>query len=130
MSSACQSVIVAASWGFVSHAELVPDVAAANARHAVQCGWAVLAALNTERSDWRPTRIHRRRVGLELPDVIRAWAFPRPPEKIAVLRDYLAVTGADGIDHASASLNAVKERPSTPTPRHRLPNSGCGCCRA
>src|SRR5436305_15084454 len=40
-------VIVAGTWGFASHAELAPEVAARTARHAAQVA-TVLAALNTE----------------------------------------------------------------------------------
>ncbi len=85
----------------------------------------------TERSDWRPEPVYTDAEWVSNYRSIRS-AFPLP-EKIAVLRDYLAaLLDADGIDHVSASLNAVKEQTfyadtfgsSITQQRAR------GCCRA
>lgn len=101
-------VIVAGTWGFASHSELAPDVAARTARHAVQVA-TVLAALNTEQVRLAPEPVY--------PDV--SWAsdylidpFGVPaPEKIGVLQDYSRrLLGAEGVDHVSARLTTVKEQ--------------------
>ncbi|QLL05739.1 TldD/PmbA family protein [Mycobacterium vicinigordonae] len=101
-------VIVAGTWGFASHSELAPDVAARTARHAVQVA-TLLAALNTEQVRLAPEPVY--------PDVswvsdYRIDPFGVPAsEKIAVLQDYSGrLLDADGIDHVSASLTAVKEQ--------------------
>lgn len=101
-------VIVAGTWGFASHAELAPDVAAATARHAVHVA-TVLAALNTERVRLAPEPVY---TDAEWVSNYRIDPFGVPAsEKIAVLRDYSGrLLDADGIDHVSASLNAVKEQ--------------------
>ncbi len=92
----------------------------------------MLAALNTER-----VRIGARASVYADAEWVRNYRidpFGVPAsEKIAVLRDYSGrLPGADRASTtASASLNAVKGADPTPTPSgHRLPNSGCGCCRA
>ena len=52
-------VIVAGTWGFASHAELAPEVAARTARHAAQVA-TVLAALNTEQVRLASEPVYRR----------------------------------------------------------------------
>ncbi|OBF19918.1 TldD/PmbA family protein [Mycobacterium kubicae] len=101
-------VIVAGTWGFASHADLAPDVAARTARHAVQVA-TILAALNNERVQLAPEPVY--------PDATWVSNYEVDPfgvpasDKIAVLQDYSArLLNADGVDHASASLNAVKEQ--------------------
>lgn len=101
-------VIVAGTWGFASHLELAPDAAAATARHAVQVA-TVLAALNTER-----VRLAQEPVYTDATWVsnyqIDPFGVPAS-EKIGVLQDYSRrLQDADGVDHVSASLNAVKEQ--------------------
>ena len=50
-------VIVDGTWGFASHAELAPSVAAETARRAVQVA-TTLAALNTERVELAPEPVY------------------------------------------------------------------------
>lgn len=50
-------VIVDGTWGFASHAELVPSVAAETARHAVQVA-TTLAMLSTERVELAPEPVY------------------------------------------------------------------------
>ncbi|MFV8320778.1 TldD/PmbA family protein [Mycobacterium sp. 23] len=101
-------VIVAGTWGFASHAELSPDVAARTARHAVQVA-TILAALNTEQVRLAPEPVYA--------DVMWASDYQVDPfgvpasEKISVLEDYSRrLLEADGVDHVSATLNAAKEQ--------------------
>lgn len=101
-------VIVNGTWGFASHAELAPSVAADTARRAVQVA-TTLSALNTERVELAPEPVYT--------DVTWVSDYQVDPfsvpatEKIAVLQDYSGrLLSADGVDHASASLNAVKEQ--------------------
>jgi TldD protein len=101
-------VIVDGTWGFASHAELSPDVAAETARRAVSVA-RTLAALNTDRVELAPEPVYTdatwvssyRIDPLEVPTA----------EKIAALGDYSGrLLAADGVDHVSASLHAVKEQ--------------------
>lgn len=101
-------VIVAGTWGFASHAELSPDVAARTARHAVQVA-TILAALNTEQVRLAPEPVYA--------DAMWASDYQVDPfgvpasEKISVLEDYSRrLLDADGVDHVSATLNAAKEQ--------------------
>lgn len=101
-------VIVAGTWGFASHAELSPDVAARTARHAVQVA-TILAALNTEQVRLAPEPVYA--------DVMWASDYRIDPfglpasDKISVLEDYSRrLLDADGVDHVSATLNAAKEQ--------------------
>lgn len=101
-------VIVAGTWGFASHAELSPDVAARTARHAAQVA-TILAALNTEQVRLAPEPVYA--------DAMWASDYEIDPfgvpasEKINLLEDYSRrLLDADGIHHVSATLNAVKEQ--------------------
>lgn len=101
-------VIVDGTWGFASHAELAPEVAAATARRAVQVA-RTLAALNTERIELAAEPIY--------PDVTWVSDYVIDPfdipvaDKIDVLEDYSGrLLGSEGIDHVSAGLTAVKEQ--------------------
>ena len=101
-------VIVDGTWGFASHAELDPAVAADTARRAVKVA-TTLAPLNAERIELAPEPVYR--------DVSWVSDYRVDPfevsaaEKIAVLDEYSGrLLAADGVDHASALLNAVKEQ--------------------
>ncbi|BBU22202.1 TldD/PmbA family protein [Mycobacterium xenopi] len=101
-------VIVDGTWGFASHAELVPDVAADTARRAVQVA-TTLAALNAERVELAPEPVYA--------DATWVSSYQIDPftvsaaDKITVLQDYSGrLLAADGIDHVSAALSAVKEQ--------------------
>jgi TldD protein len=101
-------VIVAGTWGFASHAELVPNVAADTARRAVSVA-TTLAALNAE-----PIELAREPVYIDAHWVssyeIDPFTVPTA-DKIAVLEDYSGrLLVIDGVDHVSANLNAVKEQ--------------------
>ncbi|QUR68165.1 TldD/PmbA family protein [Mycobacterium spongiae] len=101
-------VIVAGTWGFASHAELAPGVAATTARHAVQVA-TMLAALNSERVKLAPEPAYPNATWVSN---YRIDPFGVPaPEKIAVLQEYSGrLLEADGVDHATARFNAVKEQ--------------------
>lgn len=101
-------VIVDGTWGFASHAELTPEVAAETARRAVQVAVA-LAPLNAERIELAPEPVYA--------DV--SWVSPyrvdpfevTAADKIALLGEYSGrLLAADGVDHVSAGLQAVKEQ--------------------
>ncbi len=101
-------VIVAGTWGFASHAELSPSVAADTARRAVHVA-TTLAALNTERVELAPEPVY--------PDATWVSNYQIDPfdipsaDKIAVLEDYSGrLSSADGIDHVTAGLHAAKEQ--------------------
>jgi TldD protein len=101
-------VIVDGTWGFASHAELSRDVAADTARRAVQVA-TTLAALNAERVELAPEPVYA--------DVTWVSSYQIDPftvptaDKIAVLQDYSGrLLAADGVDHVSAALSAVKEQ--------------------
>ncbi|MEB3032872.1 TldD/PmbA family protein [[Mycobacterium] nativiensis] len=101
-------VIVDGTWGFASHAELSPGVAADTARRAVQVA-KTLAALNGERVELAAEPVYR--------DVTWASDFSIDPfevptaDKIDVLEDYSGrLLAADGVHHVTASLTAVKEQ--------------------
>lgn len=101
-------VIVAGTWGFASHSELVPDAAARTARHAVQVA-TVLAALNTEQVRLAAEPVYAD-VSWTSDYQIDPFGVPSS-EKIGVLQDYSGrLLDADGVDHVSASLTAVKEQ--------------------
>ena len=105
-------VIVDGTWGFASHAELAPAVAAETARRAVDVA-TTLAMLNNERVELAPEPVYADAIWVSS---YRVDPFDVPAaEKIAVLEDYsgrlLASTDAGvGIDHVSAALHAVKEQ--------------------
>lgn len=101
-------VIVAGTWGFASHAELSPDVAARTARHAVQVA-TILAALNTEQVKLAAEPVYADAAWVSDYQV-DPFGIPAS-EKIGLLQDYSGrLMDADGIDHVSASLHAVKEQ--------------------
>ena len=101
-------VIVDGTWGFASHAELDPDVAAETARRAVQVA-TTLAPLNAERIELAAEPVYS--------DVSWVSDYRVDPfavgiaDKIAVLGEYSGrLLAADGVDHVSAGLHAVKEQ--------------------
>ncbi|MCT7660326.1 TldD/PmbA family protein [Mycobacterium deserti] len=101
-------VIVDGTWGFASHAELTADVAAETARRAVRVA-TTLAPLNAERIELAPEPVYS--------DVSWVSDYGVDPfsvastEKVAVLGDYSErLLAADGVDHVSAGLHAVKEQ--------------------
>ena len=101
-------VIVNGTWGFASHAELAPSVAAETARRAVHVA-TTLAALNSD-----PVRLAREPVYADASWVssYRIDPFDIPlDDKIAVVQEYSGrLLSADGVDHVSAGLSAVKEQ--------------------
>ncbi|KAA1251711.1 TldD/PmbA family protein [Mycobacterium simiae] len=101
-------VIVNGTWGFASHAELAPSVAADTARRAVLVA-TTLSALNSERVELAPEPVY---TDVTWVSEYRIDPFNLPAaEKIAVLQDYSGrLLSAAGVDHATASLNAVKEQ--------------------
>ncbi|OBH10108.1 TldD/PmbA family protein [Mycobacterium sp. E1747] len=101
-------VIVDGTWGFASHAELAPSVAAETARHAVQVA-TTLAMLNRERVELAPEPVY---ADASWVSNYRTDPFTVPvSEKIDVLEDYSGrLLSADGVDHVSAILTAVKEQ--------------------
>jgi TldD protein len=101
-------VIVDGTWGFASHAELDPVVAADTARRAVQVA-TTLAPLNAERIELAAEPIYS--------DVSWVSDYRVDPfavgvaDKIAVLGEYSGrLMAADGVDHVSAGLHAAKEQ--------------------
>jgi TldD protein len=101
-------VIVDGTWGFASHAELDPVVAAETAHRAVQVATA-LAPLNAERIELAAEPIYS--------DVSWVSDYRVDPftvavaDKIAVLGEYSGrLLAADGVDHVSAGLHAAKEQ--------------------
>ena len=101
-------VIVDGTWGFASHAELAPGVAAQTARRAVEVATA-LAALNHERVELAPEPVYA--------DATWVSGYRIDPfdisatDKIAVLQEYSGrLLAADGVDHVTAALHAVKEQ--------------------
>jgi TldD protein len=101
-------VIVDGTWGFASHAELAPAVAAETARRAVHVA-TTLAVLNSERVELAPEPVYA--------DATWVSSYRIDPfdvaaaDKIAVLEEYSGrLLGADGVDHVSAGLTAVKEQ--------------------
>jgi TldD protein len=101
-------VIVDGTWGFASHAELGPDVAASTARRAVQVA-RTLAPLNAERIELAAEPVYS--------DVYWVSDYEIDPfavdvaDKVAVLGEYSGrLLAADGVDHVSAVLDAAKEQ--------------------
>lgn len=101
-------VIVDGTWGFASHAELDVAVAAATARRAVEVA-TTLSQLNGERIELAPEPVYT--------DVTWVSEYGIDPftvaaaDKIAVLDDYSGrLLAADGVDHVSAGMHAVKEQ--------------------
>ncbi len=101
-------VIVDGTWGFASHAELAPSVAAETARRAVHVA-TTLAALNAERVELAAEPVYA--------DATWVSNYRIDPfdisgaDKIAVLQENSGrLLAADGVDHVSAGLTAVKEQ--------------------
>jgi TldD protein len=101
-------VIVDGTWGFASHAELAPAVAAETARRAVHVA-TTLAALNTDRVELADEPVYADATWVSS---YRIDPFDIPSaDKIGVLQEYSGrLLAADGVDHVSASLHAVKEQ--------------------
>ncbi len=100
-------VIVDGTWGFASHAELDGAVAAATAQRAVRVARS-LAPLNAERIELADEPVYT--------DASWVSDFEIDPftvsaaDKLAVLGEYSArLLAADGVDHVSAAVRAVKE---------------------
>jgi TldD protein len=101
-------VIVAGTWGFASHAELSAEVATETARRAVAVATA-LAPLNAERIDLAAEPVYRDATWVSS-YLIDPFDVPTA-DKIAVLGEYSGrLLAADGVDHVSAALDAVKEQ--------------------
>jgi TldD protein len=101
-------VIVDGTWGFASHADLTPEVAADTARRAVQVA-RTLRALNAENVRLAEEPVYR--------DAEWVSSYETDPfevataDKIDVLQDYSdRLLSADGIDHVSAGFHGVKEQ--------------------
>lgn len=101
-------VIVDGTWGFASHAELSPGIAADTARRAVAVA-TTLAPLNAERIELAAEPVY----------VDATWTsnYQIDPftvstvDKVAVLSEYSGrLIAADGVDHVSAHLHTVKEQ--------------------
>ena len=102
-------VIVDGTWGFASHAELAPD---GRRRDRAPRGarWPrTLAALNAERVELAPEPVYADATWVSNYQID---PFDVPTaDKIAVLEDYSGrLLAADGVDHVSAGLHAVKEQ--------------------
>ncbi len=101
-------VVVDGTWGFASHAELSPTVAADTARRAVSVATA-LAVLNTDPVELAPEPVYA--------DATWVSSYRIDPfavttaDKVAVLGEYSdRLQAADGVDHVAARLNSVKEQ--------------------
>ncbi len=101
-------VIVDGTWGFASHAELAPTVAADTARRAVSVA-TTLAALNAERHELASEPVYTDATWVSS-YAIDPFAVPTA-DKVAVLEDHSGtLLAADGVDHVSAGLHAAKEQ--------------------
>ncbi|MCV7102168.1 TldD/PmbA family protein [Mycobacterium palustre] len=101
-------VIVDGTWGFASHAELAPDVAADTARRAVRAATA-LAALNTERVELAPEPVHADATWVSSYQV-DPFTVPTA-DKVGLLQEYSGrLLAGDGVDHVSAHVTVVKEQ--------------------
>jgi TldD protein len=101
-------VIVDGTWGFASHAELDPAVAAETAKRAVRVA-VNLSPLNAERIELAPEPVYS---DLTWVSNYRVDPFDVPAAaKIGLLGEYSGrLMAADGVDHVSAGLHAVKEQ--------------------
>ncbi|MBI3223699.1 MAG: TldD/PmbA family protein [Mycolicibacterium cosmeticum] len=101
-------VIVDGTWGFASHAELDAATAADTARRAVRVA-TTLAPLNAERIELAAEPVY---TDLHWVSDYEVDPFSvSAADKIARLADYSQrLLAADGVDHASAHLMAVKEQ--------------------
>jgi TldD protein len=101
-------VIVGGTWGFASHAELAPSVAAETARRAVHVA-TTLAALNAESVELAAEPVYSD-VSWVANYQIDPFDIPAA-DKIAALQEYSGrLLAADGINHVSAGVIAVKEQ--------------------
>lgn len=101
-------VIVDGTWGFASHAELTPVVAADTARRAVATA-KTLAALNAERIELAAEPVYTDASWVS-DYAIDPFDIPTA-DKVDVLEDYSGrLLAANGVDHVSAGLTAVKEQ--------------------
>jgi TldD protein len=101
-------VIVDGTWGFASHAHLDTAVAAETARRAVQVA-RTLAPLNAETIELAPEPVYSD-VSWVSDYRIDPFAIPGA-DKIALMGEYSGrLLAADGVDHVSASVHAVKEQ--------------------
>ncbi|MEZ0381578.1 MULTISPECIES: TldD/PmbA family protein [Mycobacteriaceae] len=101
-------VIVDGTWGFASHAELAPGVAADTARRAVQVA-KTLSTLNAERVELAAEPVYRDASWVSA-YAIDPFAVPTA-DKIDVLEDYSGrLLASDGVNHVTAALTAVKEQ--------------------
>lgn len=101
-------VIVDGTWGFASHAELAPEIAAETARRAVAVA-RTLASLNAERIELAAEPVYA--------DATWVSSYLIDPftistaDKIGLLEEYSGrLLAADGVDHVSAMVNTVKEQ--------------------
>jgi TldD protein len=101
-------VIVDGTWGFASHAELAPSVAANTARRAVHVA-TTLAALNTERVELAAEPVY---ADASWVSNYRIDPFSIPTaDKVTLLEEYSGrLLDAGGIDHVSAAVTAAKEQ--------------------
>lgn len=101
-------VIVDGTWGFASHAELDPAVAAETARRAVRVA-TTLAPLNAERIELADEPVY---VDASWVSEYRVDPFTvASSDKIGVLAEYSGrLLAADGVDHVSARLHTAKEQ--------------------
>jgi TldD protein len=101
-------VIVDGTWGFASHAELSPAVAAETAKRAVAVATA-LRPLNAERIELADEPVYA-----DAQWVSTYWIDPfdvPAADKIGLLGEYSGrLLAADGVDHVSASVHCVKEQ--------------------
>ena len=101
-------VIVDGTWGFASHAELAPEVAADTARRAVAVA-TTLSALNAERIELAAEPVYAAATWVS-PYAIDPFTIPTA-DKIGLLGEYSGrLLAADGVDHVSAMINTVKEQ--------------------
>jgi TldD protein len=101
-------VIVDGTWGFASHAELEPGVAADTARRAVAVA-TTLAPLNAERIELAGEPVYADATWVSSYE-IDPFGVPTT-DKVALLADYSGrLLAADGVDHVSASIHAAKEQ--------------------
>lgn len=101
-------VIVDGTWGFASHAELTPEVAAQTARRAVQVA-RTLAPLNAERIELAAEPVYAD-VSWVSDYAIDPFDVPAA-DKLTVLGEYSGrLLAADGVDHVSAGWHAAKEQ--------------------
>ncbi|HKV19319.1 MAG TPA: TldD/PmbA family protein [Mycobacterium sp.] len=101
-------VIVGGTWGFASHAELTPDVAAETARRAVAVA-RILARLNAETIALAAEPLYSD-VTWVSDYVVDPFTVPAT-DKIGLLAEYSGrLLAADGVNHVSAGVHAVKEQ--------------------